>query len=189
MPAKVTLNPVIEAIQGKVGDLIFKRWEDQDIVCKMPDRTGIVPTANQLAQMDKFRLAALYGKAVLTDPDSRTFYDGVADRRAIPVFALTVADFLNAPAVDEINLAAYSGQIGDKISVRASDDIEVKGVTITIRAQEGDVLEEGVAVWVPASATWEYTATSALAPAEPVSIEVSASDRPGHITTRAEDHS
>ena len=83
--AKVTLNPVIEAVQGKVRDLIFKRWEGQDIVSKMPDRTGIVPMANQLAQMDKFRLAALYGKAVLTDPDSRTFYDGVADRSRLPL--------------------------------------------------------------------------------------------------------
>jgi hypothetical protein len=45
--------------------LIFKRWEGREIVAKMPDRTGIVPTENQLAQMEKFRLAALYGKAVL----------------------------------------------------------------------------------------------------------------------------
>ena len=40
--AKVTLNPIIDAIHGKVGDLVFKRWEDQEIVSKMPDRTGIV---------------------------------------------------------------------------------------------------------------------------------------------------
>jgi hypothetical protein len=30
-----------------------------------------------------------------------------------PAFAVSIADFLNAPAVDEINLAAYAGQIGD----------------------------------------------------------------------------
>jgi hypothetical protein len=57
--AKVTLNPAIEAIQGKVGYFVFKRWEGEEIVAKMPDRTGIVPTENQLAQMEKFRLAAL----------------------------------------------------------------------------------------------------------------------------------
>ena len=52
--AKVKLNPTLEAIQGKVGDLVFKRWEGDEIVARMPDRTGIVPTANQLVQMGAF---------------------------------------------------------------------------------------------------------------------------------------
>ena len=76
--ARVKLNPALEAIQGKVGDLVFKRFEGNEIVSRMPDRTGIVPTANQLAQQDKFRLAALYGKAVLADPVSRTVYQEAA---------------------------------------------------------------------------------------------------------------
>jgi hypothetical protein len=96
--AKVTLNPVIEAIRGKVGDLVFKRWEDHEIVGRMPDRTGIVPTPDQLAQQDKFRLAALYGKAVLADPDSKQLYEDVAARRGLPAFALSVGDFLTPDA-------------------------------------------------------------------------------------------
>ena len=183
--ARVNLNPVLEAIRGKVGDLIFKRWEDHEIVSKMPDRTGIVPTANQLAQMDKFRLAALYGKAVLADPDARAVYDDAAHKKGIPAFALSVGDFLNAPAIDEVDLAAYTGKTGDVIRLRVSDDIEVKGVTVAIRAQ-GGVLEEGAAVWSPGTATWNYTATTDLAQGQAVSIEVSATDRPGHKTTRTQ---
>jgi hypothetical protein len=187
--AKVTLDPVLESIQGKIGDLIFKRWGDEDIVTKMPDRTGIVPTANQIAQMDKFRLAAIYGKAALADPQTRTVYEDASDRKGIPVFALTVGDFLNAPAVNEVDLSDYAGQIGDTIVIRASDDVEVSGVTVAIRHQDGSIIEQAAAVLAPGTGTWTYTATTALAQGQAVSIEVSATDRPGHKTTRTEAHS
>jgi len=182
--AKVTLNPVIEAIQGKVGDLVFKRWGDEEIVARIPDRTGIVPSANQLAQMDKFRLAAVYGKAVMADQATRTIYTQAGERRGIPAFAMSVGDFLNAPAVEEIDLAGYTGKVGDIIRVRASDDLDVQGVTVTIRSQGGAVLEEGAATLTAGTATWSYTATTALAQGQAVSIEVSATDRPGHEGTK-----
>jgi hypothetical protein len=172
-----------------VGDLIFKRWEGEDIVSKMPNRTGIVPTANQLAQMEKFRLAALYGKAVLADAETRAIYEDASDRKGIPAFALSVGDFLNAPAVDEINLESYTGQTGEVIRVRASDDMEVKGVTVAIRAQGGGLLEEGPATWAAATATWNYTTTTNLTPGQAVSIEVSATDRPGHKTSKTQTRS
>jgi hypothetical protein len=184
--AKVTLNPAIIAIQGHVGDLVFKRFEGSEIVGKMPDRTGIVPSADQLAQQAKFRLAALYGKAVLADPQTKQVYDDASARKGIPAFALSVGNFLNAPAVDEINLAAYTGKTGDKISVRASDDIEVQGVTVCIRAQGGAVLEQGAAVFTPATASWTYTATTDLTVGQAVSIEVSATDRPGHAGNKTQ---
>src|SRR5690242_16588625 len=128
--AKINLNPALEAIHGKIGDLVFKRFCGSEIVTRMPDRTGIVPSANQLAQMQKFRLAALYGTAVRTDPVSKQIYEDASVQKGIPAFALAVGDFLNAPAVDEIDLSGFTGKIGDKISVRASDDIEISGVHV-----------------------------------------------------------
>ncbi len=182
--ARVTLNPALEAIQGKIGDLIFKRYEGEEIVSKMPDRTGIIPTVNQRAQMEQFRLATVYGKSVLADSAAREVYDDAAARKGLPVFAVTVADFLNAPVVDEINLAGYAGKIGDKIVVRASDDVEVSGVTVTIRDQGGAAIEQGAAVFNDATGTWTYTATTSLAQGQSVSMEVSATDRPGHVTSK-----
>lgn len=184
--ARVKLNPTLESIQGKVGDLVFKRFEGEEIVCRIPDRTGIVPTANQLAQMEKFRLATVYGKSVLADAAARAVYEDAAAKKGLPVFSVTVADFLNAPLVDEINLAAYAGKIGDKISVRASDDVEVSGVSVAIRAQGGAVLEEGPAVITAGTGTWTYTATTDLAQGQAVSIEVSATDRPGHVASKTQ---
>ncbi|MHC1767821.1 MAG: hypothetical protein AB9869_26710 [Verrucomicrobiia bacterium] len=184
--AKVTLNPVLEAIRGKVGDLVFRRVEDQVIVGKMPDRTGIVPTAEQLAQQDEFRLAVLYGKAVLADEEQKAIYDVASDRKGIPAFALMVGDFLNEPAIPEISLADYAGEIGDTIVIRASDDVQVAGVNVTIRTPEGVVLEQGAAV--AGGGAWTYTATTTLEVGQTVSIDVTATDLAGHIASRSESH-
>ena len=78
-----------------------------------------------------------------------------------------------------ILLSAESRTIYDDASAR-------KGVTVTIRAQGGEVLEEGAAVWSGASALWTYTTTTALAQGQSVSIDVSATDRPGHKTTKTQ---
>ena len=98
-----------------------------------------------------------------------------------------MGDFLNNPAVDEIDLSAYTGKAAEVIRIRASDDVEVKGVTVTIRAQGGEVLEEGPAVWTPANASWTYTTTTALEQGQAVSIDVTASDRPGHKGLKTEE--
>jgi hypothetical protein len=184
--AKVKLAPAVEAIHGHVGTMLFKRWEQQEIVGKMPDRTGIVPTANQAAQQDKFRLAAVYGKSAMADPVTKQLYADAADSRGVPVFALMVADFLNAPAVDEIDLSGYTGKAAEPIRVRASDDLEVTAVSVVIRAQSGEVLERGAAIKGADGLTWTYTTTTALQAGQAVSIEVTATDKPGNTSTRTQ---
>ena len=59
-----------------------------EIVSKVPDRTGIVPTVDQVDQMNKFRLAALYGKAVMADATNRALYEDASARKGVPAFAL-----------------------------------------------------------------------------------------------------
>jgi hypothetical protein len=182
--AKVKLNPVLEQFRGKVGDLVFKKFEDEVVVSRRPDRDGLVPTPGQTAHRERFRLAALYGKAVFADPAQKAVYAGVAKARGQPVFSLTVSDFLNAPVVDEIDLSAYTGAAGEPIAIRASDDFEVAGVAVAIRDNGGAVLEQGAAA--PHNGTWRYTTTTALAPGQPVVIEVTASDRPGNKTVKTQ---
>jgi hypothetical protein len=97
-----------------------------------------------------------------------------------------VGDFLNPPAVDEIDLSSYTGKIGDEIRIRASDDVDVQGVSVAIRAQGGAVIEEAAAVLSPGKGVWSYTATTDLQAGQAVSIEVSATDRPGHKTTKTQ---
>ena len=184
--AKVKLNPVLENIRGKIGDLVFKRYRDEVVITRAPESGDRTPTPAQAAQQERFKLAVLYGNMVIADPEKRAIYASAAGRKGVPVFALTVGDFLNAPAVDEIDLSSYTGKAGEMIRIRASDDFVVTGVEVTITDSNGVVLEQGTASLVPGSLEWTYQTTTEIAPQQQVSIEVTATDRPGHKTTRTE---
>jgi hypothetical protein len=115
-----------------------------------------------------------------------------------------MADFFNASSVDEVDLLGYTGAVGDKIVVRASDDFDpsitlpsvalpstslgtggtgragVVGVRVAITKADGTAIEEGAATETPAdSGRWVYTATTAVATGTTVRIAVTATDRPG----------
>jgi len=45
--AEVKLNPVMEQIRGKVGDLVFRRYEDEVVIARKPDLSGRTPTPGQ----------------------------------------------------------------------------------------------------------------------------------------------
>jgi hypothetical protein len=176
--AKVKLNPVLQRVRGKVGDLVFKRYNDGVIMARKPDLTDNPPTEGQAAQRRQFKLATLYGRTVLADPVQKTVYEATAKAKGIPAFALTVGDFLNAPTVDEIDLSGYTGKAGETIRITASDDFEVTGVAVSITDAGGTVLENGPAT--AQNGTWSYTTTTNLTAGQPVSIAVTATDRPGH---------
>ena len=116
----------------------------------------------------------------LADPATKTLYEKAAKAKGQPVFSLTVADFFNAPSVDEVDLSGYGGAAGDKIVIKASDDFEVLGVNVALTNGDGSPLESGAAIETPVkSGRWVYTATSAVTTGTTVRIAVIASDRPG----------
>ncbi len=183
--AKVTLNPVLEGFRGKIGNLVFKRFQDGVIVGQAPNTEGREPTAGQLAQRERFRLAVLYGRTALADPNTKALYEASAKADGQQVFALTVSDFLHAPSVDEIDLNGYTGKAAESIHIRASDDFEVTGVAVRITDGNGTTLEQAAATQtIPGSSDWRYQTTTNVAPGQSVSIEVTATDRPGHKTTK-----
>jgi len=117
--AKVKLNPILEQVRGKVGDLVFKRYGEEVVISRKPDLEGREPTEAQLAARERSRRgqAALYGKLVMADPETKAIYAEAAARKGQPVFSpstslrtgLTVADFFNAPSIDEVDLAGILG--------------------------------------------------------------------------------
>ncbi len=121
----------------------------------------------------------------MADPVTKALYDAKAEATGTPVFALTIADFFHAPEVDGIDLSAYTGQVGENIAIRAHDDFAMKGVAVAIRTNTGQVLEQGAAV-PGTDSPWRYTATTALPVGQNVSIEVTATDLPGHQGTKTQ---
>ena len=183
--AKIKLNPVLEGIQGKFGDMVFRRQGDRVIVAHRPDVSNRTPSGGQLAQRDRFRLAVIYGQAALADPAKRAAYVAGAAGKNVTPFTLAVADFLHAPVVDEIDLSAYTGHAAEKINIRAHDDFKLTGVAVAIHDTDGHILEQGAAA-LNQDGVWAYTTTTALPTGHNVSIEVSATDYTGHKTTRTE---
>ncbi len=120
---KAKLHPVMRGMRGKMGDMVFKRWNGRTIVAEAPDTEGRVWTPEQLAHRERFSKAVDYGQAALADPALRAIYEAVHAATKQPLFSLTVEDYLTPPSVDEIDLSAYHGQPGDTILIRAQDDI------------------------------------------------------------------
>jgi len=179
--AKVKTNPIIEQLRGKVGDLVFKNYSGEVIVSRKPEMEGREPTQAQAAQREQFRQAAFYGKMVMADAAAKAVYEEAAKAKGQPVFSLTVADFFNAPSVDEVDLSAYTGNVGDPIAIRASDDFAVSSVNVAVTKADGAAIEEGPASETPPkSGRWLYRATAAVPTGTTVKIAVTAKDRPGH---------
>ena len=59
------------------------------------------------------------------------------------------------------------------------------GVAVAIRKPDGTVLEQGAAT-AGNDSVWAYTTTTALPAGQNVLIEVTATDRPGHKTTKTQ---
>lgn len=90
-------------------------------------------------------------------------YEKAAHSSGKPLFSLTVADFFNAPAVDAVDLSAYSGATGNEIVIQAHDDFEVTSVNVSINDVNGEKIESGGAMETPAkSGRWVYTATTTV---------------------------
>lgn len=178
--AKVTLNPVLEGLRGKVGDLVFRRHGDGTILSRKPIVKG-EPTQGQATQRARFADAVMYGRLVMADPEAKAFYDQAAKGKGIPVFSLTVADFFNAPSVNEVDLSQYQGAAGDPITVLAYDDVDVVSVAVAITQEDGTPVEQGAAAEI-GPGRWAYTTTTPVSAGTTVRISVTAEDRPGRTT-------
>jgi hypothetical protein len=179
--AKIKLNPIVEEMSGGFGNIVFRARKGKTVMCRKPDLSNIELSDSQVEHQERFRQAVAYGRTVMADPDKRAMYEQAAERKDIPVFALTVADFFNVPSIQEVDLSAYKGMSGDLIRIKAMDDFGVANVHVTLtNALDGTILENGDAV-EPASGSglWVYTATVSVPAGSNVSFSVAATDYPG----------
>lgn len=184
--ASIRLNPVLDRVRGKVGDLVFKKRGDSKYLARKPDFSNLQPSAAQREVREKFSRAVAYAKLVSADPTAKAPYEAAAASRKKTAFNLMVGDYFNAPQVQDVDLALYSGQPGDTITVRAADDFEVTGVTVTITDAGNVVLESGAAVKSESyPGRWVYTATTAVQDVATATITATATDRPGNTGSLA----
>lgn len=175
-------NIVTHGLSGKVGDLlVFSQRNGKTVVSKAPkERTGEL-SDKQKAHKLKFQKAVLYAKAALANPIKNQMYEARADSaKGITTYNVAVADLLNAPDIEEIDLSGYSGTPGDLIKITATDDFEVVAVTVKIENADGSLVEQGTAV--NNGAEWIYTATASNPDLAGDKITVQATDNPANMT-------
>ncbi|MBN1428825.1 MAG: hypothetical protein JXB07_10605 [Anaerolineae bacterium] len=176
--AKVRKNIVISGSSGALGDqLVLKRDKaGRTILSAKPtfpeDREF---TQAQKDQMAAFREATLYAKSAAR---TEAIYAEKAKDTPRSGFNVAMADWFHAPEIGEIDLSGWTGQAGERIRVKALDDVKVERVTVLIADAEDVIIEQGAAEQVD-GLWWVYTTTQAAA-GRPKVIAL-AQDLPGNI--------
>lgn len=179
-------NIITHGLSGKIGDLIvFRNRNGKTIVASKPkERTG------ELSELQKehhklFQQAVIYAKSALTNPETKQAYKDAADEGE-SAYNVAVADFMNAPDIEEIDLSKYTGKSGDIITITVTDDFMVQEVSVSILNADGTEVEHGLAQSTLGGLQWHYTATAANSSLEGDKIVIRASDLPGNTVEKQE---
>lgn len=175
---KAELDPVVHFLRGGAGNFIYRKIRGKTIVSPKPVRDYTVLSAAQAEHRARFKQAAIYSKLALVDDDVRPLYEASAKERNKPLFSVMMADFFNAPVIENVNTDAYTGQADQVIQVIATDDFSVVKVHVRISDLSGNLIESGDAVDAATGmGLWTYITQYSMD--RPVNIEVVATDRPG----------
>jgi hypothetical protein len=174
-------NSVITGkFKGSLGkELVFREWAGKTVVAKAPKaRTGAA-TAAQAKTQEKFLLAARYAKFIINDPAMVAGYAATLRPRQ-NVYSRALEDFINPPAVVGITSRAYTGAVGDILTIRAKDDFRVANVLVEIYAADGTLLEQGNCLQNNNGVDYTYTAKQVNPSLAGCTIKAIAFDVPGN---------
>lgn len=180
--AKSRNNVVTHGLSGKIGNmLVFRQRNGKTVVSNTPRISSKQKSDRQLLQRQKFLQAVSYAKAVVADDETKLTYQSVA-KNGLTAYNMAVADMLNAPEIQDVNISGYTGKPADVIQVKATDDFKVAQVTVEILKADGSVVEKGNAVSNDAGFEWLYGATVNVDSVNGCKVIVKAMDLPGNVT-------
>jgi hypothetical protein len=179
-------NPAVKGLSGTLGGtLVYKRYGDITVVANKSKKREKI-SEKQVAQIGRFKQATAYAKRVLKKPEMKALYmRGINKAKLIhSAYNVAIRDFLEAPKIHEIDTKDYTGEAGQLIRVRATDDFMVKSVTITVANAEGEVVETGEALARGKKGLWRFTTTIRRLSVKGTVITAVAKDYPGNETTQ-----
>lgn len=91
---KVTLQPAILGLSGKMGDVVFRynRKTGTTSISKVPDMTKVKWSKAQKEQRRRFQAAVEYAKTVKTQPEVWAQYQRIAKKKRKRAWDLAVSD-------------------------------------------------------------------------------------------------
>lgn len=167
------------------GTIVFRQVGNRTIVATAPGRSGEI-SQKQKAQRQRFQEAVVYAKAQMQDPTAKSEYTALTNEENGNAYSIAVADFLNAPNINLVDMSNYTGKIGDSIRIQVTDDFKVMQVSVRIENPDGTLVETGNAVQQSNAIDWLYIATAKNTTVAGDKIMIRASDKPGNIKEHAQ---
>lgn len=180
---KLEVGMGIAGLSGRVGNLVFRTTADGQTYAQLaPARTKRPGSAAQQQwRRGTFREAVAYGKAQQASADGRAYYQPhVRPGSFGSVYSMALADYTKSPLVLTIEAAAYHGQAGAQLQVRAHDPFGVVAVRVQVLDVAGQVLEEGIAEALGED-WWHYLTRQAHVAGAVRQLRALATDRPGNV--------
>lgn len=140
--AKITMNQLVEALQGGVGKLVFRQRPDGTIIISgAPSYRKGKASAKQKAHRARFREAAKHARwAAKVYPIYGELAAGTAASSWKSAYNFALSDWFEAPVIHRIE------RRDGRILVEASDNIRVARVRVTVLDEQGRDLEHGEAI-------------------------------------------
>jgi hypothetical protein len=185
--ASIVLNPAIQVISGDVAGFVYRHLADGSVIvakARVPN-TNYTPTEAQLAQLERFKEASARYTLLMQDAGVKNAYEQVLATmgRTARLRALVMGDILGTPAVDQVDLSAYQGQIGDAIKVVAEDNVGVSRLELVIWDTTANAaVETGHLDAEPGKrmVEWVYQTTAQVPTDHAVEVRVTAFDLAGN---------
>jgi hypothetical protein len=170
--------------------MVFSLQPDGTVTVRGAGEQTAPSTKREQKGQHRLKLGHAYLHAVLNDPVLKSVYATEAQTRKRRTCDLVMSDFLTDPVIASVDTARYNGQAESWLLIMTGDDFKVVRVSVVCRNAAGQRLEEGFALPAQGSTAkvWTYTARSDLTPGQVLTLEVTASDRPGHSTVLTTAH-
>ncbi|MFZ4522784.1 MAG: hypothetical protein ACOYNC_13830 [Bacteroidales bacterium] len=176
-----TENSLTKTYSGIFGNqVVLKNRKGKSIMVIPKTRDKVNPTAKQVEVRKKFALASQYARTILLIPEMKALYAAKAVNGS-SAYVVAMTDWLNPPAVHEIDTLDYKGNPGDKIHVVALDNFALKEVRVSVFDSKGSEIEKGFCDQDPMTSRFDYIATVRVDNLKGVKIIAHAVDFPNHI--------
>jgi hypothetical protein len=179
--ARIEGNDLTLGLRGKFGkQFVFRKYKSRTIASRKGAPSGVA-TQKQIDHRERFRVASLYARRAMSNPELKAEYELIADATESTAIAVALMDYMKPILISGILTATYAGEIGFPLTITVNDVFKVKTMKVTLINASGTVIETGLAVLSQASLNYAYTTTVAIPDISGVKIKVEASDRPGQI--------